>query len=305
MSLSSPFSKTKTGESSEPQQQPPNENKTMSTTSHRDLRRVFDHLAAYQPRSILTNLISSKVERVSLVASFIDNPNGEIAEGADDDDFGFQGNKTGGMNHKAVLVDEEGKEISKYQAPTVLQKLTVDLQELRNTEKKLVNSLTKSITIKDLDQSLRSLGRICTKKELSYMIWEVDENLDSQIDWSEFQLMFERNTSDTTGLEPFELFNIVQFMTYDEDFKGHITEDDTMSTLFARHGRENLESQMQKLFGEQLKAEGGEGILTLEQYLKAVRVRNVKKKEIEYTVFTSTNTECVGAAGRRLMSDTV
>ena len=90
------------------------------------------------------------------------------------------------------------------------------------------------------------------------MIWEVDENLDQMVDWHEFQLMFERNTTDQTGLEPFELFNIVQFMTYDEDFKGHITEDDTMSTLFARHGRDNLEEQMTKLFGDQLKSAGGE-----------------------------------------------
>ena len=116
------------------------------------------------------------------------------------------------------------------------------------------------------------------------MIWEVDENLDQCVDWEEFQVMFYRNTSDQTGLEPFELFNIVQFMTYDEDFKGHITEDDTMSTLFARHGRENLESQMHKLFGDQLKSAGGEGILTLDQYLKAVSVRQVRKKDIEYTI---------------------
>jgi len=73
-------------------------------------------------------------------------------------------------------------------------------------------------------------------------------------------------------------------MTYDEDFKGHITEDDTMSTLFARHGRENLESQMVKLFGDQLKSNGGEGILTLDQYLKAVSVRQVQNKKVEYSI---------------------
>lgn len=42
------------------------------------------------------------------------------------------------------------------------------------------------------------------------MIWEVDENLDGYVDWEEFQLMYFRNMHDTTGLEPFELFNIVQ-----------------------------------------------------------------------------------------------
>ena len=43
-------------------------------------------------------------------------------------------------------------------------------------------------------------------------------------------------------------------MTYDQDVKGHITEDDTMSTLFARYGREHVESQMRKLFGDRLKS---------------------------------------------------
>ncbi|EGB05437.1 hypothetical protein AURANDRAFT_7283, partial [Aureococcus anophagefferens] len=98
------------------------------------------------------------------------------------------------------------------------------------------------ITIKDLDHALRTLGRQCTKKQLEYMIWEVDENLDGEINWDEFKMMYHRNVTDETGLEPFELFNIVQFMTYlpslkiDKDFKAQITEDDTMSTLFARYG---------------------------------------------------------------------
>jgi hypothetical protein len=112
------------------------------------------------------------------------------------------------------------------------------------------------------------------------MIWEVDENLDGCVDWDEFQMMYYRNMTDTTGLEPFELFNIVQFMTYDQDFKGHITEDDTMSTLFARYGREHVETQMRKLFGDKLKSAGGEGVLSLEGYLQVVGVRVPRQPQV-------------------------
>lgn len=146
------------------------------------------------------------------------------------------------------------------------------------------------ITIKDLDHALRTLGRQCTKKQLEYMVWEVDENLDGEIDWDEFKMMYHRNVTDETGLEPFELFNIVQFMTYlpslkiDKDFKAQITEDDTMSTLFARYGhdqtygRVHVERLMTKLFGDKLKAEKGEGVLSLDEYLKVVGVRNYARK---------------------------
>ena len=71
-----------------------------------------------------------------------------------------------------------------------------------------------------------------------------------------------------------------QFMTYDQDFKGHITEDDTMSTLFARYGREHVESQMRKLFGDKLKSAGGEGVLSLEGYWRVVGVRQPRQPQV-------------------------
>ena len=146
------------------------------------------------------------------------------------------------------------------------------------------------VTVKDLDLSLRTLGRQRPRKQLEYMIWEVDENLDGTVDWEEFKTMYMRNVSDETGLEPFELFNIVQFMTYlptlrvDKDFRPMITEDDTMSTLFARYGhdqrfgRVHVERVMAKLFGDKLKAHKGEGVLTLDEYLKVVGLRNYERK---------------------------
>lgn len=58
------------------------------------------------------------------------------------------------------------------------------------------------------------------------------------------QLMFRRNITDKTGLEPFQLFNVVQFCMYDKDFSGQVSVDETMHMLFARFGKERLEAEM-------------------------------------------------------------
>ena len=113
--------------------------------------------------------------------------------------------------------------------------------------------------------SQRSLGSKKSKKEVEDVIWEVDENLDSMVDWEEFRLMFQRNVTDKTGLEPFQLFNVVQFMMYDKDGSGKVTVDETMHMLYARYGKDRLESQMKALFGEDLKTSDGDGELSFEE----------------------------------------
>ena len=48
--------------------------------------------------------------------------------------------------------------------------------------------------------------------------------------------MFQRNITDTTGLEPCALFNVVQFMTYDKKNCGVVTVDDTSTLRKERDG---------------------------------------------------------------------
>ena len=91
--------------------------------------------------------------------------------------------------------------------------------------------------------------------------------------------MFQRNITDTTGLEPFQLFNVVQFMMYDKDNSGKVTVDETMHMLYARYGKARLEMKMKDLFGEDLKTADGDGELSFEEYLKAVSIRIPKNKK--------------------------
>lgn len=86
------------------------------------------------------------------------------------------------------------------------------------------------------------------------------------------QFAFHSTASTRAGLEPFQLFNVVQFMMYDRSNCGSVTVDETMTMLYARYGKDRLESEMKVLFGDDLKADG-DGSLTFVQYLNAVNVR--------------------------------
>ena len=68
-------------------------------------------------------------------------------------------------------------------------------------------------------------------------------------------------------------------MMYDVDFSGEVSVDETMHMLYARYGRERLESEMKALFGDKLN--NGNGTLTFNDYLKAVSVRVPKDPRLQ------------------------
>lgn len=111
----------------------------------------------------------------------------------------------------------------------------------------------------DLAEALKNLGSKASKKEIEEMIWEVDENLDGYVDWDELKLMFERNVSDETGLEPSKLFHLVQFLSYDQNANGKASVDETMKALYARYGRAKMEVKLKELFGEDMREYGIQG----------------------------------------------
>lgn len=106
------------------------------------------------------------------------------------------------------------------------------------------------------------------------MIWEVDENLDECIDWSEFRLMFLRNILDRTGLEASKLYHVVQFMIYDDKETGKVSVDGTMDMLYERYGRARMEEKLRQLFGRVnengAQGVGGGGEIDFFQYLKTM-----------------------------------
>eukprot|EP00946_MAST-07B_sp_MAST-7B-sp1_P005337 g5337.t1 len=226
------------------------EQKGITPSEQKELRRVFDHLANYSKKRKLYATLNPLLDRRQKLVQ------------AKKSSFEIQ------------VQDAEGNLMSEAQIDEETNKLTAQIEVLQ----KQIGEYDLKVSPKDLRTALTALGKSCTKREIADMIWEVDENLDGCVDWEEFTTMFERNIMDTSGLEPFQLFNVVQFMMYDKDNSGNVTVDETMHMLYARYGKQHLESQMKALFGEDLKTADGDGELSFEEYLKAVSIRLPKSK---------------------------
>ena len=100
------------------------------------------------------------------------------------------------------------------------------------------------------------------------MIWEVDDDCDKGVTWSEFQAMFSRCRNDKTGglqtqlpgvyswlsaasagYEPRRLYNVAEFLMNDKDNSGKVSVEEVMQILFLRYGRQLLDSQLEEIFG--------------------------------------------------------
>jgi len=127
--------------------------------------------------------------------------------------------------------------------------LNKEKDALQNEMNEILSRPDQVIRPKDTGTAMKHLGKRMTKKEIHDMMWEVDEKLDGVIDWEEFQIMFERNVRDTSGLEPNSFYHMVQFMIYDHDGNGMVSIDETMNMLYARLGRAKMEAAISKLFG--------------------------------------------------------
>ena len=169
--------------------------------------------------------------------------------------------------------DEREKKISELQGEQI--ELETKLSDVRNRP-------VQHIRPQDTAAALGSLGKKATKREVQNMMWEVDEKLDGVLDWDEVHLNYERNIRDSSGLEPASFYHMIQFMIYDHDNNGLVSIDETMNMLYARVGRERMETTITKLFGgddgapiKEVGHQGGE--IDFERYWEVVIRENQKK----------------------------
>jgi len=145
------------------------------------------------------------------------------------------------------------------------------IDEIRQKIQQLESKPDKKISCSDIMEMFKVLNQKNQKVEVEEMIWEVDEDLDGFVSWSEFKLMFGRNIMDKSGLEPSRLFYLTQFLIYDHNQNGLVSVDETMHMLYTRYGRSKMESKLKELFGEDMHETGREGgEITFSKYLSAV-----------------------------------
>lgn len=202
------------------------ESKPMIAQEERELRRVFDHVSNYRQKKKLTVAMAASRDRRQRLETSKANPD------------------------VSTVMNDQGASMTKDEMEDEIRKIDQTLEKLASELSALQSSSSKFIRNEDLFDAIKALGKACAKKEISDMIWEADENLDGVVDWDEIRAMFNRNLLDKTELEPSNLFNVVQFMTYDKKNCGTITADDTMAILFARYGQSQLEMRMKQLFGD-------------------------------------------------------
>ena len=169
---------------------------------------------------------------------------------------------------RSKLDDEDGGDLA---VASELQRLDVEIAALREKVSALEERSDGKISDVDIAEAMKTLGKRCTKIEIADMIWEVDENLDECIDWDEMRIMFQRNISDRSGLEPAKLYNLVQFMIFDQDENGLVSVDETTNMLYERFGRTKMELKLKELFGSDMKETGTQGgEINFPQYLERV-----------------------------------
>jgi Ca2+-binding EF-hand superfamily protein len=103
---------------------------------------------------------------------------------------------------------------------------------------------------------LKKLTGKYNKKDVELMVWEVDTNLNGYISFDEYERMYKNCIIDKKEREPKRLYTLVQFLMFDKEHKGYITEEDTLEVLCIRNNN-GLDNAINDIFAIEIKDEKG------------------------------------------------
>lgn len=203
---------------------------TISSGELKELRRVYDQLCYFSEKAKAMKRLKEIEKTLAGYPSFVTMKQVESSQ----------------LQYRRESALEEMEEYQK-----ISLELGTEKAELEKMLETIETRPMQHIRLKDTAAALKSLGMKPSKREVQEMVWEVNDNLDGVIDWDMFRDAFVRKIQDKSGLEPGYFHHLVQFLIYDRDNKGRVSIDDMMNLLYARVGREGMDSMIAKLFGGQ------------------------------------------------------
>lgn len=93
---------------------------------------------------------------------------------------------------------------------------------------------------KDLLHTLARLKYNPLDGEARDILWEVDDDRDGGVNWTEFQALYKRVRDDKDGIEPRRLYTLVEFCLFDVDNDGLVDLNDVLERFYRRYGRHEL-----------------------------------------------------------------
>ena len=145
-------------------------------------------------------------------------------------------------------------------------------KEKKKHEKEKLNKFGK----KALRKIFKKLTSTFNKNDINLMIWEVDTNLDGYIDYNEYENMYKRCVIDEKEREPKKLYHLIQFLMFDKEKKGYITEEDTLEVLCIRNTN-GLDNAINDIFGIETN-ENGKKIIKKRETLNYVEFADIMHK---------------------------
>jgi calmodulin len=100
----------------------------------------------------------------------------------------------------------------------------------------------------------------------------------------EFQVMYHRCRNDIAGTEPRRLFNVAEFVMNDKQGLGTVSMENAMQIMYLRYGRNDLDAQLQDIFGTSDLNSGK--TLTLTEFLSSLHASQVKQLRNRVTAKT-------------------
>lgn len=96
--------------------------------------------------------------------------------------------------------------------------------------------------------------------------------------------MLSGNAISGAGYEPRRLFNVVQFLMYDKEGKGTVSLEETMQIIYLRYGRQQLDAQLEEIFGTSDLNSGK--TLTLSQFMHSLHLSQIRQLNSRVTAKT-------------------